>query len=107
MAGEKKVHIMGGASVIQQALQAGLVDSIHLHMAPIVLGSGIRFVRQLIDAIGLERTEVVESRSGTHLRFRVMRSARPARARAGEELAAPRRTDNGLPGSRVATRLPA
>jgi dihydrofolate reductase len=42
MAGEKKVHIMGGASVIQQALQAGLVDSIRLHMAPIVLGSGIR-----------------------------------------------------------------
>jgi len=106
-AGEKKVHIMGGASVIQQALRAGLVDSIHLHVAPIVLGGGIRLFDNFTDAIELDRTEVVESRSGTHLRFRVMRSARPAQARAGEQLAAPRRTDNGLGGGRVATRLPA
>jgi catechol 2,3-dioxygenase-like lactoylglutathione lyase family enzyme len=76
-------------------------------MAPIVLGAGIRLFDNLTDAIELERTEVVESRFGTHLRFRVIRSDRPARAGAGEDLAAPRRTDNGLRGSRVATRLPA
>jgi catechol 2,3-dioxygenase-like lactoylglutathione lyase family enzyme len=106
-AGTKKVHIMGGASVIQQALDAGLVDSVHLHMAPIVLGAGIRLFDNLTGAIELERTEVVESRFGTHLRFRVIRTDRPARATAGEGLAQPRLADSGLRGGRVATRLPA
>ena len=31
---------MGGASVIQQALNAGLVDELHLHVAPLLLGDG-------------------------------------------------------------------
>jgi len=104
-AGKKKVHIMGGASVIQQALQAGLVDTVHLQVAPIVLGAGIRLFDNLTDRIELERTEVVQSQFATHLRFRVI-NAHPARARTGEKPAA-RRTDDGLRGSRVATRLPA
>jgi dihydrofolate reductase len=70
-AGEKKVHIMGGASVIQQALNAGLVDSLHLHIAPVVLGDGIKLFDNLTGPIELERTEVVESRFATHLRYRV------------------------------------
>jgi dihydrofolate reductase len=72
-AGEKKVHIMGGASVIQQALNAGLVDSIHLHVAPVVLGAGTRLFENLTKPIELERTEVVESQFATHLRFRVVK----------------------------------
>jgi len=72
-AGDKKVHIMGGASVIQQALQAGLVDSLHLHVAPVVLGAGTRLFDNLTEPIELERTEVVESQFGTHLRFRVLK----------------------------------
>jgi dihydrofolate reductase len=72
-AGDKKVHVMGGASVIQQALKAGLVDSLHLHVAPIVLGAGTRLFDNLTDPIELERTEVVESQFGTHLRFRVVK----------------------------------
>jgi dihydrofolate reductase len=72
-AGEKKVHIMGGASVIQQALDAGLVDSLHLHVAPVVLGAGTRLFDHLKSPIRLERTEVVESELATHLRFRILR----------------------------------
>ena len=72
-AGDKKVHVMGGASVIQQALQAGLVDSLHLHVAPVVLGAGTRLFDNLTEPIELERTEVVESQFGTHLRFRVLK----------------------------------
>jgi dihydrofolate reductase len=71
-AGDKKVHIMGGASVIQQALKAGLVDSLHLHVAPVVLGAGTRLFDNLADPIELERTEVLESQFATHLRFRVV-----------------------------------
>jgi dihydrofolate reductase len=69
-AGDKKVHIMGGASVIQQALKAGLVDSLHLHVAPIILGAGTRLFDNLTQPIELERTELVESQFATHLRFR-------------------------------------
>jgi dihydrofolate reductase len=39
-AAEKRVHIMGGASIIQQALWAGMVDRLRLHIAPLILGSG-------------------------------------------------------------------
>jgi dihydrofolate reductase len=34
-AGDKKVHVMGGASVIQQILTAGLADELLLHVAPL------------------------------------------------------------------------
>lgn len=71
-AGDKKVHIMGGATVVQQALNAGLVDSLHLHVAPVVLGAGTRLFDNLAASIELERTEVVESAFATHLRFRVL-----------------------------------
>jgi dihydrofolate reductase/catechol 2,3-dioxygenase-like lactoylglutathione lyase family enzyme len=105
-AGEKKVHIMGGASVIQQALQAGLVDSVHLHIAPMVLGAGTRLFDNLTDPIELERTEVVESQFGTHLRFRLIRRARPNRPPDQDRFPA-RGTEHGLQVGRVAARLPA
>ncbi len=72
-AGDKKVHIMGGATVIQQALEARLVDSLHLHVAPVILGAGTRLFGNLTGPIELERTEVVESRYATHLRFRIVK----------------------------------
>lgn len=72
-AGDRNVHVMGGASVIQQALNAGLVDSLHLHVAPVVLGAGTRLFDTLAGPIALERTEVVASQCATHLRFRVVR----------------------------------
>jgi dihydrofolate reductase len=72
-AGDKKVHVMGGASIVQQALAAGLVDSLHLHVAPVLLGAGTALFEHLGGPIPLERTEVVESRYATHLRFRVLK----------------------------------
>jgi dihydrofolate reductase len=35
------VVVVGGASVVQQCLAAGLVDEIRLHVAPVVLGGGV------------------------------------------------------------------
>jgi dihydrofolate reductase len=71
-AGDKLVHIMGGASIIQQALAAGLVDELFLHVAPIILTSGTRLFEHLGGPIQLERTEVIESSHATHLRFRIL-----------------------------------
>ncbi|MBA0127636.1 dihydrofolate reductase [Haloechinothrix sp. YIM 98757] len=71
-AGDKDVQISGGADTVRQALEAGLVDEIQLHLTPILLGSGIR----LFDGIDtgtftLESTRVAESAKTTHLRYRV------------------------------------
>jgi dihydrofolate reductase len=70
-AGDKDVSVAGGASAIQQFLNAGLIDDFELHVVPLLLGDGER----LFDGVdvNLERTRVLESPSGvTHLKFRVV-----------------------------------
>ncbi len=37
-ASDKRVHVMGGASIVQQALRNGLVDHLRLHIVPLLLG---------------------------------------------------------------------
>lgn len=71
-AGDKVVHIMGGASIIQQALAARLVDELFLHVAPVILNSGTRLFDHLGGPVQLERVEVIESRHATHLRYRIL-----------------------------------
>jgi dihydrofolate reductase len=39
-AGSKHVVVMGGGMVIRSCLEAGLLDELRLHIAPIVLGAG-------------------------------------------------------------------
>ena len=41
-AGSQDVQVNGGADVARQFLNAGLLDEVRLHIAPIVLGSGTR-----------------------------------------------------------------
>ena len=72
-AGDKKVHVMGGASIIQQALNAGLVDQLHLHVAPVLLGDGTQLFAHLDGPIRLEQTETVTTRYAHHLRYRVVK----------------------------------
>lgn len=72
-AGDKKVHVMGGASIIRQALKAGLIDELRLHVAPVILGAGTPLFDDLNGPIHLERIQTVESRFATHLRFRVVK----------------------------------
>ena len=69
-AGEKDVQVSGGASVAQQALDAGLLDELHIHVAPVLLGSGVRlFEDPQRKPIELVRT--VGSAGVTHLEYRV------------------------------------
>ena len=42
-AGAQDVQIVGGPTVIQQALRAGLVDELHLDVMSVLLGEGLRF----------------------------------------------------------------
>jgi dihydrofolate reductase len=73
-AGERNVSIAGGAETIQQYLMAGLVDELQIHLAPLVLGGGIRLLEGLDGGeIELEQTGVIESPAVTHLSFRVLK----------------------------------
>ncbi len=67
----KDVRIGGGASVVRDFLRAGLVDRLHVAIAPILLGRGIRLWD---DLRGLEAGYTVKAEtaeSGTiHLTFR-------------------------------------
>jgi dihydrofolate reductase len=73
-AAEKDVLIAGGANAIDQSINAGLIDELVLHVAPVLLGGGAR----LFDGVGpelprFEVTQVLESPLATHLRYRVVR----------------------------------
>ncbi|HET9673623.1 MAG TPA: dihydrofolate reductase family protein [Gaiellaceae bacterium] len=71
-AGERNVSVAGGASAIQQAVRAGLVDELELHIAPLLLGSGTRLFDDLgPDDAALERVDVVGSPKVTHITYRV------------------------------------
>jgi dihydrofolate reductase len=69
-AGDADVAVAGGASAVRQYLAAGLLDELHLHLVPIVLGAGER----PLDGVGdpkLEPVEVVASPRVTHVKYRV------------------------------------
>ncbi len=73
-AGNQDVRIMGGASLGQQFLAAGLVDEIVLHVVPVLLKGGIRMFDKLGPGhVGLEVLDVINSTAATHLRYRVTR----------------------------------
>ncbi len=73
LAGEKHVALHG-ASSIQQALKAGLLDEFHMNIAPVLLGEGVRLFDHLgSEPIHLERIRVLETPGATHLSFRVVK----------------------------------
>ncbi len=68
IAKEKDILVMGGATVAQQFLQADLLDEIHIHIAPILLGNGTRlFDTRNNRLIELTKLKVIETHSATHL----------------------------------------
>lgn len=73
LAGEKNVALHGASSV-QQALKAGLLDEFHMSIAHVLLGEGIRLFDHLgATPIQLEHLRTVESPGATHLSFRVVK----------------------------------
>jgi dihydrofolate reductase len=69
-AGEKDVHVAGGAAAVQQYLAAGLIDELQINLTPVLLGGGTR----LFDGppCELELIRVVEAPAVTHLKYRVL-----------------------------------
>jgi dihydrofolate reductase len=71
-AGDRDVVVGGGANVIQQALRAGLVEELELHLVPMLLGDGERLLDKLGDtAPSFEPIRAVVGTGVTHLKYRV------------------------------------
>jgi dihydrofolate reductase len=72
-AGDRNVAV-STASTTQQCLKAGLLDEIHIDLAPALLGDGIRLFDHLgAEPVELEIIRVVEAPGVTHLAYRVVK----------------------------------
>lgn len=69
-AGDRDVNVMGGASTVNQYLAAGLIDELHLHIAPLLLGSGERLFTG-ISNLNLEQISARSASLVTHITYRV------------------------------------
>ena len=72
-AGDKDVHVMGGADVIRQTLDEGLVDELTIIVAPFTLGGGKRLFEGFTASLELEQLGVRQSAFATFLEYRVKR----------------------------------
>lgn len=70
-AGGKDVRVGGGVATIQQGLRTGLIDELHLAVAPVLLGAGERlFAGVDLVALGYECVEHVGAPHATHVVLR-------------------------------------
>jgi dihydrofolate reductase len=70
-AGGKNVAVMGG-ELTQELIRLGLIDELHIHMIPLLLGDGLRLFDNLDRKhIELELVETTPSTGVTHLVYRL------------------------------------
>ena len=69
-AGDKDVQLGGGAQLVQQYLNAGLLEELNVHLVPVLLGNGGVRLLDGAEPAELELTRVRESDAVTHLRYR-------------------------------------
>ena len=74
-AGARDVTVIGGASTINQIIQAGLADELTIDIMPVLLGGGLRLFEPTgTGLVPLEFIKVMESQSGrTSLYYRFVR----------------------------------
>jgi dihydrofolate reductase len=64
---DKDVRIGGGASTIRQFLEAGLIDEMHIAVAPVLLGKGEQLLAGLnLKALGFTQVEYVGTPQAAH-----------------------------------------
>jgi dihydrofolate reductase len=65
-----------GAQTIQQDIQQGLFDELHIGIAPVLLGAGLRLFEHLgTEPLDLEQTQTTEAAGVTYLRYRIHKPA--------------------------------
>lgn len=69
-AGERDIRISGGAEVIQQYLNMGVIDELEIALAPALFGSGRRLFENLHEALPQFRSDkVLNTPDAVHLRY--------------------------------------
>jgi dihydrofolate reductase len=69
-AGGRDIRIAGGADVIQQYLNLGVIDELEIALAPVVFGGGRRLFENLREPVQRFRIDkVLESPAATHVRY--------------------------------------
>jgi dihydrofolate reductase len=64
----KDVRLGGGVATIRQYLRAGLIDEMHIAVAPVLLGAGESLFAGIdIPALGYQRTQHVPTPNTTHI----------------------------------------
>lgn len=64
----KDIRIGGGVDMIQQYLREGLIDELHIAIAPVLLGGGERLFEGVdLRALGYECVQFVASEKATHV----------------------------------------
>jgi dihydrofolate reductase len=76
VAGGKNVAVAGGGTLLREVIKLGLLDELELHIAPVILGDGMRLLDadlNLDSKEGIELTplRVISSEDVTHLRYKV------------------------------------
>jgi dihydrofolate reductase len=70
-AGQKDVHVMGGADIIRQTLAGGHVDELTIIIAPVILGGGKRLFDGFQQSLDLAQLGVRQSPFATFIDYRV------------------------------------
>jgi dihydrofolate reductase len=71
---ERDVAVAGGANVAQQYLNAGLLDELQIHVAPLLLGGGVRLFDNVdAERVRLEGIKAIQSPAVTHLTYCVVK----------------------------------
>ncbi len=69
-AGSRDIRISGGANVIQQYLNRGMIDELEIALAPVLFGAGRRLFENLRELAPRFRIDkVLDSPTATHLRY--------------------------------------
>jgi dihydrofolate reductase len=72
----KNVAIAGGGTLLRQVIKLGLLDELELHIAPVILGDGMRLLSPELglddkEGIELAPARVIATPDVTHIRYKV------------------------------------
>ena len=71
--GDRDIRISGGANVVQQYLNAGLVDEFTIHYSPVFFGQGVPLFSGMNKSINVKVKEAVASKEVTHVTYEIVK----------------------------------